>query len=211
VLKIPNATLRFRLPEASTNQTFAARLLAKIGLGKETKPAATNTVPVAKSGDTNKTEVAANTGAPLTGNEPPQELFRRVQEMRERGEEVPPEIRAKLRELFQSGALQRPGGGGGGYGARGGGGSGSRSSQPAARTIYLLATNAPSGESAPQAVRVKTGISDGAYTEITDGLKEGDVVIMGLKFQQSQVAAAPAGASPFGGGGGGGGIRGGGR
>jgi HlyD family secretion protein len=206
-LKIPNAALRFRLPEPSTNETFAARLLTKVGLGRETKPSATNTVPVAKSGDTNKTEVAANTETPLTGNEPPQELFRRVQEMRDRGEEVPAEIRAKLRELFQSGALQRPGGGGG-SGARGGGGSGSRGSQPASRTIYMLATNAPSGEPAPQAVRVKTGISDGAYTEITDGLKEGDVVVTAVKFMQSQVATPPAGASPFGGGGG---FRGGGR
>jgi HlyD family secretion protein len=206
VLKIPNAALRFRPPEPSTNGTFTTRLLAKIGLGKETKPAATNAVQVAKSGDTNKTEVAANTGAPLTGNEPPQELFRRVQEMRERGEEVPTEIRTKLRELFQSGALQRPGGGGG-FGGRGGG-SGSRGSQPASRTIYMLATNAPSGETTPQAVRVKTGISDGAYTEISDGLKEGDVVITAVKLSQSQVATAPAGASPFGGGGG---FRGGGR
>jgi HlyD family secretion protein len=202
-LKIPNAALRFRLPEPSTNQTFTARLLAKIGLGKATKPDATNTVPVAKSGDTNKTEVAANTGAPLTGNEPPEELMRRVREMRDHGEEVPPEIRAKLRELFQSGALQRPDGGGGGFGARGGGGSGSRSSQPASRTIYVLATNAPSGEPTPRAVRVKSGISDGAYTEISDGLKEGDVVITAVKFPQSQAAASSAGASPFGGGGGG--------
>ena len=207
VLKIPNAALRFRLPEPSTNKTFAAQLLAKIGLGKETKPAATNTVPVAKSGDTNKTEVTANAGAPLTGNEPPPELFRRVQEMRERGEEVPAEIRAKLRELFQSGALQRPGGGG--SGSRGGGGSGSRGSQPASRTIYMLATNAPSGELAPQAVRVKTGISDGANTEISDGLKEGDPVIVGVKFSQAAAATPPpGGASPFGGSGG---FRGGGR
>jgi HlyD family secretion protein len=199
VLKIPNAALRFRLPEPFTNQTFAARLLAKIGLGKETKPAATNTVQFAKAGDTNKTEVAANAGAPLTGNEPPQELFRRVQEMRERGEEVPVEIRAKLRELYQSGVLQRPGGGG----------SGSRGSQPASRTIYLLATNALAGEPAPQAVRVKTGISDGAYTEITNGLKEGDTVIIGVKFSQTAAATPPPGtASPFGGSGG---FRGGGR
>jgi HlyD family secretion protein len=204
VLKIPNAALRFRLLEPSTNKTFAAQLLAKIGLGKETKPATTNTVPVAKNGDTNKTEVAANTGAPLTGNEPPQELFRRVQEMRDRGEEVPAEIRVKLRELFQSGALQRPGGGG----ARGGDGSGSRGSQPASRTIYVLAANTPSGEPAPQAVRVKTGISDGTNTEITNGLKEGDVVITAVKMPQSQVSTSSAGASPFGGGGGG---RGGGR
>jgi len=182
-LKIPNAALRFRLPEPSTNRT------------------------VAKSGNTNQPEVAANTGAPLTGNEPPEELLRRVREMRDRGEEVPPEIRAKLRELFQSGALQRPEEGGGFGGRGGGGGSGSRSSQPASRTVYVLATNAPSGEPIPQAVRVRTGISDGAYTEISDGLKEGDVIITAVKFQQSQVATPPAGASPFGGGG----FRGGGR
>ena len=42
VLKIPNAALRFKPPEPSTNQTLVARLLAKIGLGKETKTAATN-------------------------------------------------------------------------------------------------------------------------------------------------------------------------
>jgi HlyD family secretion protein len=209
-LRIPNAALRFRLPEPATNQTVAARLLAKIGLGRETKPAATNAAPVAMSGDTNKAEVAANTGAPLTGNEPPEELMRRVREMRERGEEVPPEIRAKLRELFQSGALQRPGGGGGFGGRGGGGGSGSHGSQPATRTVYVLATNAPSGVPAPQAVRVKTGITDGTYTEISDGLKEGDPVVTSVKLPQAQVAAAPAGASPFGGGGGGG-FRGGGR
>jgi HlyD family secretion protein len=62
----------------------------------------------------------------------------------------------------------------------------------------------------PQAVRVRTGISDGTSTEIVDGLKEGDPVIIGLKFPQSAVAQAPAGGpSPFGGGGGGFGGRGG--
>jgi HlyD family secretion protein len=202
VLKMPNAALRFRLPEPSTNQAFVARLLAKIGLGKDTKPAATNAVPVAKSGDTNKTEVAGGE-APLTGNEPPQELFRRVQEMRERGEEVPPEIRAKLRELFQSGALQRPGGGGGGGGFRGGGsGSRPRSNQPSSRTVYVLAA-AGQATPAPQPVRARTGISDGVNTEVIDGLKEGDTVITAIKLTPAQAAAAPAGASPFGGGGGG--------
>jgi len=73
----------------------------------------------------------------------------------------------------------------------------------------MLATNTPSGETTPQAVRVKTGISDGAYTEISDGLKEGDVVITAVKLSQTQVATPSAGASPFGGGGGG--FRGGGR
>jgi HlyD family secretion protein len=202
-LKIPNAALRFRPPTPATNQAFAARLLAKIGLGPEPKPAPTNTVPAVKIGETNKAEVAAGAGAPLTGNEPPEELARRVREMRDRGEEVPQEIRAKLRELYQSGVLQRPGGGGGGggFGARGGGGSGSRSSQPASRTIYVLATNAPAAEPTPQAVRVKTGIGDGTSTEVIEGLKEGDAVITAVKLPQSQAAAPPAGASPFGGGG----------
>jgi HlyD family secretion protein len=201
VLKIPNAALRFRPPEPSTNQTFAAQLLAKIGWGGQTKSAATNAVPTAKAVDTNQTGAAANREAPLTGNEPPQELFRRVREMRERGEEVPPEIRAKIRELFQSGALQMPGGGGLG----GGGNAGFRANtglQPAMRTVYLLVAGASSG-TAPvlQPVRVKTGVSDGTSTEIVDGLKEGDAVITGVRLQSQNSGPAPGGANPFGGGG----------
>ena len=199
-LKIPNAALRFRLPDSAS---------------KEIKPAATNVVPAAKAGGTNGTEVAANAAPPLTGNEPPEELQKRVSELRARGEEIPAAVRTKLRELYQSGALQRPagqgGGPGGGRGGGGGGGGGSRGSQPAARTVYLLVADKNSGDQVPQAVRIKTGISDGAFTEITDGLKEGDVVITSVKLSTTAAAAAPAGASPFGGGGGGGGFRGGGR
>jgi len=186
VLKIPNAALRFRPPDAATNQMSA-------------KSAATNAVPGVKAGDTNQTGVAANGEAPLTGNEPPQELFRRVREMRERGEDVPPEIRAKIRELFQSGALQMPAGGGPG----GGGNAGFRAStgsQPAIRTVYLLAAGPASGATPVlQPVRVKTGISDGTYTEIIDGLKEGDAIITGVKLQSQNSGPAPA-ANPFGGG-----------
>ena len=39
VLKVPHASLRFKPPEPSTNRTFVARLLGKIGLGTETKSA----------------------------------------------------------------------------------------------------------------------------------------------------------------------------
>lgn len=203
VLKIPNSALRFKPPEPPTNQTALARLLAKVGLAKGANAAVTNAPPVAPLGDTNKLEAAAT--LPLTGNEPPEELMRRVREMRERGEEPSPEIRAKIRELFQSGAIQRPSGGGGDGGSRGGGGgSRPRSAQPASRTVYLLATNSPPGgsqEPVPQPVRLKTGISDGAFTEITSGLNEGDAIITAIKFQQTQAAAAPAGQSPFSGGG----------
>ena len=113
VLKIPNSALRFKPPEPVTNQTAVAKLLAKIGLSKETKPAATNAVQTATADSTNKVEKTESTQPALTGNEPPEELMRRVREMRDRGEEPSPEIRAKLRELFQSGALQRGGQGAG--------------------------------------------------------------------------------------------------
>jgi HlyD family secretion protein len=201
VLKIPNTAFRFKPPEPSTNQTLVARLLAKVGLGKEPKTAPTNTVPVAKAGGTNKVEAAENASPPLTGNEPPEVLMRRVREMRDRGEEPSPEIRAKLRELFQSGALQRPGQGGGAMG----GGAGSRPpSAPSWRNIYVLSTNTPPGGSdpvvMPRPVRVRTGITDGSSTEVTDGLKEGDTIITGVKLPAAQAAVqAPAGQSPFGG------------
>ncbi len=41
------------------------------------------------------------------------------------------------------------------------------------KTIYLLAK----GSSTPQPVKIKTGISDGIFTEVTDGLKEGDQAV----------------------------------
>jgi HlyD family secretion protein len=197
VLKIPNAALRFRPPESVL---------------KETKPAATGTAQAAKTGGTNATQVAANGAPALTGNEPPEELQKRVTEMRARGEEIPPEIRTKLRDLYQSGVLQRAGGAGGFGGGRGGGGGGrggaggfaSRGSQPATRTIYLLAAGQNASDPVPQAVTIKTGISDGSSTEVTDGLKEGDTVIIGIKLPQAAaMTAPPGGASPFGGGGGG--------
>ncbi|MEI6782182.1 MAG: efflux RND transporter periplasmic adaptor subunit [Verrucomicrobiota bacterium] len=201
VLRIPNSALRFKPPEPSTNKTLVARWLAKVGLGKEPKSAPTNAVPVAKAGGTNNIETAENASPPLTGNEPPEVLMRRVRELRDRGEEPSPEVRAKLRELFQSGALQRPGQGGGPMG----GGAGSRPRSASAwRNIYVLSTNTPPGGDdpvlMPRPVRVKAGITDGTSTEITDGLQEGDTVITSVKLPAAQAAApAPAGQSPFGG------------
>jgi HlyD family secretion protein len=175
VLKIPNGALRFKPPEPSTNQTLVARWLAKVGLGKEPKTAATNTVQGAKAAGTNKVETAENTSPP-------------------------PEVRARPRDLFQSGALQRSG-----QGDRSAGGAGSRPrSAPAWRTMYVLATNAPPGGGdpvpMPQLVRVRLGITDNSYTEVLEGLKEGDPVITAVKLPAAQAATqAPAGTSPFGG------------
>ena len=127
--------------------------------------------------------------------------MRRVREMRDRGEQPPPAIQAKLRELFQSGALQRTGQGG----RPGGGGGGSRPrSAPAWRTLYVLTTNTPPGSSdsviVPEAVRVRLGITDNSSTEVLEGLKEGDPVVTAVKLPSAQSSTpAPAGQSPFGG------------
>ncbi|MBS1111192.1 MAG: efflux transporter, family, subunit, partial [Anaeromyxobacteraceae bacterium] len=64
------------------------------------------------------------------------------------------------------------GGGGGGSGLRAGAAGGRPGEAPDRRTVWTLADNKPS----PQ--KVKTGISDGTFTEVVEGeLKAGDVVI----------------------------------
>ena len=196
VLKIPNAAFRFKPLEPGTNQTLVARLLSKLSMGQQ-KVSATNGVALAQDGGTNQAKAAEGSSPPLTGNEPPEVLMRRVREMRDRGEEPSPEIRAKLRELFQSGALQRTGQGGGGGASR-------PRPAPAWRTLYVLATNTPAGGGdpvvEPRQVRVRTGITDGSYTEIVAGLQEGDSVVTSVRQSQATAAAAPGGTSPFGGG-----------
>ncbi|HSI14436.1 MAG TPA: efflux RND transporter periplasmic adaptor subunit [Chthoniobacter sp.] len=62
------------------------------------------------------------------------------------------------------------------------------------RTIYVM----PAGSSKPAPVLVKLGITDGITTEVTEGLKEGDVVVTAVELQQNK--AAPTSSNPFGGG-----------
>jgi HlyD family secretion protein len=60
------------------------------------------------------------------------------------------------------------------------------------RSVYVL----PPGASKPAKVTIKTGISDGVATEITEGLKEGDPVVTGVR-ESSGAASTPA-TNPFG-------------
>ncbi len=99
------------------------------------------------------------------------------------------------------GGGRRGGGGGGGGGP--GGGRPHAEHQPM-RTVYILADKNDPTKIKP--VQVKVGISDGVYTEVIDGLNEGDQVVTGLSQPDS---AAGSQSNPFGGGrgGGGGGFR----
>ena len=63
------------------------------------------------------------------------------------------------------------------------------------RSLYVL-----SGGGKPWAVPVKLGITDGVSTEITEGLKEGDIVITGTLVPQSSPSSPPGAQNPFSGG-----------
>ena len=62
------------------------------------------------------------------------------------------------------------------------------------RTVYLLR------DGNPVPVQIKAGISDGIFTEILEGLNEGDQVII-ASVGGTQSTAAPASSNPLGGGG----------
>ena len=81
---------------------------------------------------------------------------------------------------------------GGGSSPRPGGSSGSRpkGERRPARTVYVMKGDKP------QPVPIKTGITDGIYTEITDGLSENDKVVTSATYKQGSAAQA---SNPFGG------------
>lgn len=118
-------------------------------------------------------EVAGDNGAERANRE----------EMRRRLETMSPEEREAFRARMRSGAgrQQKP-------------------DAPAMRTVYVVGdTNSSrTGEAAVlTAVTVKTGLSDASFTEVIDGLKEGDIVVSGLDIPTTQTAA-PQQRSPFG-------------
>jgi HlyD family secretion protein len=65
------------------------------------------------------------------------------------------------------------------------------------RTVYLHPAKTDTGKSPElKPVQIKTGITDGFYTEVTDGLTEGDIAVVGLQQPQSSPTTMPS--SPFG-------------
>ncbi len=86
--------------------------------------------------------------------------------------------------------------------SRFGGGRASNGSSGAVttRTVYKL-VGADTKTAVLEAVRVKLGITDGIYTEVVDGLKDGDVIVTSATLPgKSTAAAAPAAGNPFAGG-----------
>ncbi|EDY17504.1 efflux transporter, RND family, MFP subunit [Chthoniobacter flavus Ellin428] len=61
------------------------------------------------------------------------------------------------------------------------------------RTVFVM----PPGGGKPKPVPIKLGIDDLVYTEVTDGLKEGDVVVTSVEFPQKSSHSGSS--NPFGG------------
>jgi HlyD family secretion protein len=180
-IKVPNAALRFRPPEAIAAETNAiARALAE---GSRTG-----------GGD----------GSGMSGGRPGGgggggggRAF---------GGDGGPGSGRQGGKGFAGGGERGFGGGRGPGGPGGPPGSGSSPPRPrperaGPRTVYILAS-AEGKRPELKPVKIQTGITDGVSTEVTDGLKEGDQVVTGLLTMQGSTSSGmQRPSSPFGGGG----------
>jgi HlyD family secretion protein len=84
------------------------------------------------------------------------------------------------------------------FGATGGRAAGGARKTPL-RPSTIYKPDGPNGE--PKAVEIRTGITDGRYTQIVSGdIKAGDLVIVGLATAKASATASPVGGAPGGGG-----------
>ncbi len=98
-----------------------------------------------------------------------------------------------------AGGMRGQGNGAGRFGGGRGGGGGARNARAQHQTVFTVYFP-PATPGAPlEPVQVKTGISDGSFTEVLSGLKEGDIVVTGINQTAGNGNAGPP-RNPFGGG-----------
>lgn len=200
VLKIPNAALRFRPPngsfvKADPNAPAAPAAAASTALIESGPFAGLPVMPWQTGGERRRPTDAER--AEYTASLTP--------EQKDKYEKAMAEMRARFAQAGRGG----PGGGdGGGPGGGGGGGGGGNRTErrrsapvegPKSATIYVVETNAIASAGQPvtfKQVTVKLGITDGANTEVIEGLQEGDVVGTGIA-SATAVADAQGPANPF--------------
>jgi len=169
--------------------------------------------------DTDAPKAATGTNAPAaTSGEKipatPEAMIARVKELRAKGESMSDEMQGKFREMIAAKQIDPAAvfGGGGGSGGpsgsggkRGGSGGGKRGSsggkerQSPNRTIYVVPSSINSTNltvADMKAVTVKAGITDGIFTEILEGLQEGDSIVTGQVLTGG--GAAKTTTNPFG-------------
>jgi HlyD family secretion protein len=171
VLKVPNAALRFRPPEAIAAETNAiAKALAENN----------------RSGGGDGGGQGRQGGGKGFGPG---------------GEGGPGGGRQGGKGFAGGGGERGPGGGRGPGGPPGAGAAPPRPPPQRAgpRTVYVLAS-AEGKRPELKPVKIQTGITDGVSTEIVEGLKEGDQVVTGLLTMQGSSGSMQRPSNPFGGG-----------
>ena len=178
VIRIPNGALRFKPPAGAVIE------------GETNAPAEKASAPIATSGPF--------AGLPIPPWQAKGERRRPTDEERTAYEaSLTPDQKQKYQEIIaamRARFAQGEGGGGGGERPKR-----NETTGPHNQTIYLLEKSAAADSAAKIALKpvtVKAGISDGSFTEVLDGLKEGDVVVTGTVSLTAE-SAAPS--SPFGG------------
>jgi len=116
-----------------------------------------------------------------------------------------PEVAAGAGSPNGRGKSGGEGGGAGAGQARGPGGTGTGTARPkpersGPRIVYVADTSDPKAVKL-KPVKVRTGITDAAFTEIVEGLNEGDQVVTAL-LATSSPSSSQRPSNPFGGGGG---------
>lgn len=174
VLKIPNAALRFK-PAVDT-----------------AKPSHTNAAAASASGESAPAEGTNAAVASAEGADGTNGAVRGAAGERPRGEGRPSGERR-----FSGGGEGRPGGARGeGSGRRFGGGGGEGGSRRGMSGQKIWVPGPEGGDPVP--VYIRTGITDGAFTEIMgppDRIREGQEIIVGLAETAASTAAAKV--NPF--------------
>lgn len=177
VVRLPNAALRFR-PAAAARPAMATNAITSAGANqRSTNAASGGTAMAATPPDGMPTPPWVAEGRAPNGREEVQKWM----------QSLTPAQQEQMRQA-------RGNRGSGGPMGRSRGGA---TEESASRTVYVLETE--NGASTPQPVTVKLGITDGAYTEVLDGLTQGAFVITGTNQVGAASSSMRAGSSPFGG------------
>ena len=174
VVRIPNAAMRFRPPEAIAAETNA------------TRTASSNAAPeVARNEGSGPrpTEGSRGAGAPASGGPVP----------------TADGAAGQGRGPGQEGR-RRGGGEGRGPGGGAGGGTRPKPERAGPRTVYTVVAG-PGKEMKLKPLTIRTGLNDGAYTEVIEGLNEGDQVVTGLLAASTTQPGGSRPSNPFSGGG----------
>ena len=214
VLRVANSALRVRLPQELQPTKPATKADDKGGKDKTGTPGSMTDDERMRAIADIMRDVGFQRGTPAS----PETIEKAKSMAKEKG--LDPDLVA-ARFAMPAGRGKGGKGGGGRGGAAGGGGSGgSFNNTVVDRQVYKIAD--PSAKVKKiEAVTARLGISDGSYTEVLEGIVEGDTLVTSVIMPgaPAPVLQAPAGQSPFGGGGrggfggggGGGGATGGGR